>query len=101
MKIEINVAKDFSDLPYGRTDVESTTNATKFKEEILIPAINKNPEKLIIDFNGVLGLGGSFVDEAFYDLYKSTRKTKEELNNLIEIKSDSKHILEKVKNSLN
>lgn len=100
MKIEINVAKDFSDMPYGRSKKESTTNATKFKEEVLIPSINKNPEKLILNFDGVLGLGGSFVDEAFYDLYKRVGKTKEELNNIIEIKSESKHILEKIKERL-
>ncbi|KHT33684.1 STAS-like domain-containing protein [Pectobacterium carotovorum] len=69
----INVADDFSDDPFGRYPEDGEFNATKFRKEILIPALEKlkDEEKLTIDFSGVsIGLGSSFIEEVFGGLIR-------------------------------
>lgn len=66
--IKINIAKDFSETPDGRTPKDSDSSGEKFREEILIPryqeAINKN-DRLEICFDGCYGCPPSFLEESF------------------------------------
>jgi len=69
----INVATDFSDDPFGRYTEDGDYNATAFRKEFLVPALNslKDGEKLTVDFSNVsTGLGSSFVEEAFGGLVR-------------------------------
>lgn len=70
--IVINVAKDFSKTPFGRYQVDSPSSAEKFRDDILIPTLLNNPsEQVIVDFSNVMvGLGSSFLEEAFGGLIR-------------------------------
>lgn len=69
----INVAKDFSDDPFGRYIEDGEFNATTFREHHLVPklkALTKD-EKLTVDFSDIsTGLGSSFIEEAFGGLIR-------------------------------
>nr|WP_319537242.1 STAS-like domain-containing protein [uncultured Vibrio sp.] len=73
--IIINVAVDFSRTPFGRYPSDGDYSAQKFREEILRPEITKaarSGEKIEIDFSKVaLGVGSSFLEEAFGGLVRS------------------------------
>ncbi len=70
--ININIAQRFSKTPFGRYATDSPYSAEKFRDEILIPAFTDHPnETIVVDFTGVsLGLGSSFLEEAFGGLVR-------------------------------
>lgn len=70
--IRINVAKDFSKTPFGRYRTDGDFSAEKFRDELLVPLIQKNPGKDIeIDFTDVaFGMGSSFLEEIFGGLVR-------------------------------
>ena len=69
MKKTINIAKDFSLYPYGRSKKYSHTSGEKFREDLLLPAIEKF-EEVTIELDGTEGYGSSFLDEAFAGLIR-------------------------------
>jgi hypothetical protein len=74
--VMIDVAKDFSDDPFGRYADDGKFNAGAFRDNILIPELKKAIEdgdtKITIDFSGVpVGLGSSFIEEVFGGLIRS------------------------------
>lgn len=70
--ININIASSFSKTPFGRYQTDSPYSAERFRDEILLPTFRENPNEIIvIDFTGVsLGLGSSFLEEAFGGLVR-------------------------------
>ncbi|WP_417707146.1 STAS-like domain-containing protein [Rheinheimera aquimaris] len=70
--ININIATQFSKTPFGRYQTDSPYSAEKFRDEILLPIFQQHPnETIVIDFTGVsLGLGSSFLEEAFGGLVR-------------------------------
>lgn len=82
----IKVATEFSIIPSGRQIGDGSATGKHFYE-ILVKAIlglDKN-EKLIIDFDGVLTAGSSFLDEAFAGLIRNNILSKKDFNEIIEI----------------
>lgn len=66
--VKINIAKDFSETPDGRTIKDSDFSGEKFREEILIPRYKEALEKgctLEICFDGCYGCPPSFLEESF------------------------------------
>lgn len=72
--MKIVIAKDFDPHPIGRYRADSNVSAQRFREEILLPklkeAVEKN-EQLDVIFDGVVGCGASFLEEAFGGLYSA------------------------------
>ncbi len=64
----IQVAEQFSRFPAGRTT--GPANGASFREKLLVPALDEN-EQVIVDFNGVVGLPSSFLEEAFGGLVRN------------------------------
>lgn len=91
----IKVAKEFSDMPYGRYEKDGNNNGTRFRDEILIPAL-KSHDRVIIDLEGVLGSGSSFLDEAFGGLVRKRIFSKQELIDKIEIKYKYKSVIKNI-----
>jgi hypothetical protein len=65
----INIAKDFSKYPAGRFITDGEYSGEQFREDILIPAL-ENEDTIIIELDGTLGYGSSFLDEAFGGLIR-------------------------------
>lgn len=97
--MKINIVKDFSDTPGGRTISEGEFSGELFREQLLLPkykeAIDKN-EKLEIDFDGAFGYPPSFLDEAFGGLVKILKK-KSLLDNIVIISNDDLTIERRIK----
>ena len=86
----------FSPTPFGRYLDDGKFNATKFRTiltEKLIEA-KENNEELTVDLDGItLGIGSSFLEEAFGGLVRKGLFTKGELigkNGILHIKSKQK-----------
>ena len=76
--MNISIAKDFSDAPWGRTPDDSVYCGANFRDQLLLPALRGN-EKVVVSLDGVEGLGSSFLDEAFGGLVRTHRFTTEQL----------------------
>lgn len=86
MKAEhtIDVAKDFSDMPYGRNDKDGIYNGEAFRKNELLKYLAEY-ELVKVDFNGTLGCGSSFGDEAFAGLVMYEGFTAEEVIRRVKI----------------
>lgn len=59
----VNVARDFSPLPMGRSATHSPFSGERFRDELLVPALNIGDT--VVDLTGTRGRSASFLDEAF------------------------------------
>ncbi|KKA43417.1 STAS-like domain-containing protein [Salinivibrio sp. KP-1] len=67
----INIAKDFSRTPFGRYLDDGAHSGERFREEVLIPALNTSSSEVVVDFSGLsLGVASSFIEEAFGGLVR-------------------------------
>lgn len=83
----INVAEDFYPYPGGRYLEDGKGNATEFREEHLVPILNKNMRaKIILD--GVGGYAASFLEEAFGGLVSKHNYTPEKILESFEFVAD-------------
>ena len=65
----INVTTDFTDRPFGRYRSDGDRSAEVFREEKLIPALNKY-EHVVVDLSGYNYYGSSFLEETFGGLVR-------------------------------
>jgi hypothetical protein len=69
----ISIAKDFSRYPAGRTRRDGEFSAERFREDVLVPALEKaraegNQVRVVLD--GVYGYSSSFLEETFGGLVR-------------------------------
>ncbi|WP_430434285.1 STAS-like domain-containing protein [Methyloversatilis sp.] len=93
-QLEISIARDFSETPAGRHTKDSATSGERFREEVLAPALRK-AEEVVIDLDGTLGYGSSFLEEAFGGLVRQGF-TPEQLHQRMQIKSSTPTYLRRV-----
>ncbi|HIF9481644.1 STAS-like domain-containing protein [Photobacterium damselae subsp. damselae] len=80
--IIIDVAKRFSQTPFGRFESDGEFSAEKFREQVLKPELNKGDD-VVIDFSHVaLGVGSSFLEETFGGLVRQGYDKKRLLEHL-------------------
>lgn len=82
----IVVSKDYSSFPHGRYKSDGPYSGERFREELLEPAI-KSYDKVIVDLSGTIGLGSSFLEEAFGGLVRECGYTTDTLKSKLEIRS--------------
>ncbi|MDH4567754.1 DUF4325 domain-containing protein [Pseudomonas sp. BN414] len=80
----INVSKEFARMPCVRSRKDGPQSGEEFRDDILIPALRNN-ERVIVDLNGVIALGSSFLDEAFGGLVREGVYTAQELHRKLTI----------------
>lgn len=72
MSITIDVAKEFSPLPFGRYPADGQNSGTRFREEVLKKALSRSDKEILIDFTNVrIGVGSSFLEESFGGLVRA------------------------------
>lgn len=74
----IDIAKDFSFKPFGRYKEDGKFNGTRFRDEILAPALENN-DAVEVKLDGVISFGSSFLEESFGGLIRSKVIDKETL----------------------
>lgn len=67
--VTISIARNFSKYPAGRYEADGEFNGEKFRAECLVPHLNDG-KTLHVVFDGVAGLGSSFLEEAFGGLVR-------------------------------
>jgi len=82
----ISVAKDFSRFPAGRHRDDGPYSGELFRDNTLCPALAQGT-KVVVDLDGTLGYGSSFLEEAFGGLVREGKMTKEVLHKKLELKS--------------
>ena len=80
----INVAKQFSKYPGGRFLSDGDYSGERFREKFLVPALRSGQE-VIVELDGTLGYGSSFLEEAFGGLVRVENFTPEQLNKALTI----------------
>ena len=65
----ISVARDFSPVPAGRHFTDGPFPGAKFRDELLLPAL-KAFDDVTIELDGTVGMGSSFLEEAFGGLVR-------------------------------
>lgn len=89
----IFLAKDFSKYPGGRFIEDGKYSAERFKKEILLPAL-KEYATVEIDFEGIAGVGSSFLEETFGGLIRDNGFSADEIYKRIILKSRQSRIEE-------
>lgn len=80
----ITIAKDFSDVPWGRYPADGDFCGENFRERILVPALRAGA-KVVVDLDGAEGFGSSFLDEAFGGVVRKGYFTAAEVKQKLEI----------------
>ena len=89
--MNINICKDYTDTPGGRSISQGEFSGEDFRNKLLKPkyleAVEKN-EKLKIDLDGGYGYGSSFLEEAFGGLIRDLDEDYKQALEIIQIKSN-------------
>lgn len=94
--ITVNVAKDFTKYPAGRKKSAGPTSGEEFRDRFLVPNIQKQ-EKVLIELDGTIGYGSSFLDEAFGGAVRATNITVNDFEKLVELRSNDQTLLREIK----
>lgn len=92
----VNVAKDFTKYPAGRYKRHGTTSGEAFRDRFLVPFLLKK-EKVVIELDGTIGYGSSFLEEAFGGTVRATHLAPDEVLSLIELVSRDRSLQEEIR----
>jgi len=70
----IDVGRDFSAYPAGRVREDGPNSAERFRDDILVPALEANDHVAVI-LDTAKGFGSSFFDECFGQIVRSGQFT--------------------------
>lgn len=68
--VRIDLARDFSRFPFGRSIKHSPHNGERFRDEWLLPPLRAGDHVEVV-LDGARGLGPSFLEEAFGGLLRA------------------------------
>lgn len=81
----IKVSSRFSKMPCVRLKADGPKSGEEFREDILLKELREH-EKVVVDLDGVLTLGSSFLDEAFGGLVREGYFTHDQLKQKLTIR---------------
>ncbi|MGA0571159.1 STAS-like domain-containing protein [Variovorax sp. VNK109] len=93
--IEVSIAKDFTRYPSGRYKQNGSTSGEGFRERFLESPLSAG-EIVTVDFDGTVGYGSSFLEEAFGGLVRSLKKPGSFFDEHLKLKSSDPSICEEV-----
>lgn len=67
--LRIEVAREFSELPFGRYPRHGPNNGERFREDFLVPGL-RNFDEVVVNLTGTRGLAPSFLEESFGGLVR-------------------------------
>ena len=79
---------DFTKFPGPRYRKLGEFSGEEFRDDVLIPAINQYGNDVIVDLDGTLGYGSSFLEECFGGLIRNGISKADALALLSKIKSE-------------
>lgn len=95
-RLTFNVAKEFTDAPGGAYRKDGDKSGEELRDDYLIPLLKKHPDdKLVIELDGIFGMGHATVREVFGGLVE--RFGKEVINRIEFAPTRHEHIVELAK----
>ncbi len=91
----INVAKDFTRFPSGRYAKNGETSGEAFRERFLAPPIAEG-KVVLVNLDGTIGYGSSFLEEAFGGLVRKLRLPSAELRPLLRLISTDSGLIDEI-----
>ena len=91
----IDIGRDFSRFPGGRTKSDGRYSAELFRESILLPVLHES-ESVTVLLDTAEGLGSSFLEETFGGLVRIDKFDPEELVKKLQIVSEDKYLIEEI-----
>ena len=91
----INIAKDFSPYPAGRYEKDGKFTGEGFRRTMLKKALQNN-DIVIVELDGTLGYGSSFLEEAFGGLVREDNFSEEDLINRLELVGRRKSVIDSI-----
>jgi hypothetical protein len=92
----VNVAKDFTRFPSGRFKRNGETSGEAFRERFLEPPLREGKE-VLVELDGTIGYGSSFLEEAFGGLVRSLKVAPSIVQSKVHVRSIDATLLEEVK----
>lgn len=92
---KVNVAKDFTRFPSGRFKRNGSTSGEAFREKFLESHIALK-QTVVVELDGTIGYGSSFLEEAFGGVVRKLGLTAGEAENLIQLKSSDPLLIEEI-----
>lgn len=80
--VELSIAKDYSRFPSGRDERDGPNNGKRFRDEFLLPKYEEARARavpLVVNLDGVLSFGSSFLEEAFGGMIRVKGVSRREL----------------------
>lgn len=94
--VVINIERDFSKYPAGRYTPDGPFSGEQFREEHLIPALNNQSGRVVVELDGARGYGSSFLEEAFGGLVRKGFDAVQLLSRL-ELQSTDASLVEEIR----
>ncbi len=93
----INISKEFSAYPAGRYQKDGKFTGEGFRRNLLKKALKKN-DAIVIELDGTLGYGSSFLEEAFGGLVREDNFSEDDLSNRLELVGRRKSVIDSIRN---
>lgn len=84
----VNIAKDFTRYPAGRYKRNGKTSGEEFREKFLEPTLITG-DSVVVELDGTIGYGSSFLEEAFGGLARSLKLSASQLSDRLKLVSDN------------
>lgn len=94
--ITVSVARDFTRFPAGRYKKNGDTSGEAFRERFLEPPL-RDGKHVVVEFDGTVGYGSSFLEEAFGGLIRSLRLAPEAVLSHLTLQSSDPSIVDEIK----
>ena len=93
--ITVNVAKQFTRFPSGRYAKNGDTSGEAFRERFLEGPIARG-ESVVVELDGTIGYGSSFLEEAFGGLVRKLKILPSSLKDRLTLVSAESLLLEEI-----
>jgi hypothetical protein len=91
----ISIAKDFTRFPAGRFKAHGNTSGEGFRQKLLEGPLSRG-EQVVVDLDGTIGYGSSFLEEAFGGLVRSLRMPGEDIWRLLRLRSSDPSLITEI-----
>lgn len=92
---QIDIGKQFSRFPAGRTARDGDYSGQVFQRKHLLPALRKC-DKVVIFLDNALSYGSSFLEEAFGGIVRDKVLTKDEFDQKVKFVSSDEYLIAEV-----
>jgi hypothetical protein len=87
----ISIADQYSRFPAGRYPADGPYNGQRFRQEVLLPAVERaisNNDNVVVRLDGVIGYSSSFLEEVFGGIIRARPDLGHAIRKALRIQAD-------------